>query len=50
MSGGPAGVWRWRGDALLLDLDGTLVDLSVIDISEPTRQEASEYAVVCVKK
>ena len=28
MSGGPAGVWRWRGDALLLDLDGTLVDSS----------------------
>ncbi len=38
---------RKRGEQIGLD---TLVVLSLIHISEPTRQEAISYAVFCLKK
>ncbi len=38
---------RKRGEQTGLD---TLVVLSLIHISEPTRQEANSYAVFCLKK
>ena len=41
-------VLSWWADQVRLWVDGVLVHLSLIHISEPTRQEAISYAVFCL--
>src|SRR5674476_187241 len=39
-----------EGDAVVLVLHGEMLELSLIHISEPTRQAEISYAVFCLKK